>query len=399
MIQGGYAQVPARVTEERGIADDILSSAFGAALEQELSRNRAPGAQAVVRRDGEMLWSACAGRLSLARRGDRLNDKSADDAQYVRYGDRFVIASITKLVIACVAMSLVERGELNLDGTVDQWLPELPNADRTTLRMLLCHGSGLREYFDDNLVQKQFKDNPFRTWSRWEIIDAIVRLGPETEPGEHFAYRNSNYLVAGEILELSTSKSIESLVQDYISRPLDLDTLSFTEEQPGGGRLAAPYDWLPLRCHNLHDSLRHTGGRIPSDAIGEVWTDGGIASSAEDLAAFTEALFSGRLLRDQTVEEMSTPSGYSEAFVARVLQRTLTRTTEGAYGLGVAIEQQGNSRQGGSRLLGHDGMYLGWTSATTYDTRSRVTVTVLTNLASMTIPAQRLEKKLRASLA
>lgn len=328
----------------------------------------------------------------------RRAEEDVDDTRYVDYGDCFVIASVTKLVVACVVMFLVESGELKLDQKIDQWLPELPNADRITVRMLLSHGSGLREYFDDGLVQKQFKDNPFRTWTQREVVDAIVRLGPETEPGERFAYRNSNYLVVGEILELSTGKSIGDLVEDYISHPLGIGTLSFAKGQPGGGRLAAPYGWLPLRSHNPHDSLRDTGGRIPGDALGEVWTDGGIAASAEDLAVFTEASFSGRLLKAQTVEEMSTPPGYSETFIARVLQRALTGTGRGAYGLGVSIEQQGNSRQVDSRMLGHDGMYLGWTSATTYDTSSRVTVTVLTNLAGRTAPAQRLENKLRAAL-
>ncbi len=376
-----------RVVEETGTADDILAPVLRAATERELIRWRVPGAQAVIRRDGETLWSACAGRLKLvARRGN----EAADDTQYIRRSDRFVIASITKLVIACVAMSLVERGELNLDETIDQWLPQLPNADRITLRMLLSHGSGLSEYFKDDWVRRQLKDNPFRIWRRREIVDAIARLGPEAEPGR-FAYGNTNYLVMGEILELSTGKSIGDLVEEHICRPLGLSTLSFTEEHPGGGRLAAPYVWFPI-CNS--DPLRHTGGRIPSDAIGEVWTDGGMAASAEDLATLTEALFSGRLLRARTVEEISTPPGYGETVFAPILRWVLTGAVESAYGLGVVIEQQRDSR-----TLGHDGMYLGWSSATTFDTRSRVTITVLTNLAGMTVPAQRLEKKLRAALA
>lgn len=391
MIRRSPAQA-LQVTKETGAADDALSSALRAALEQELVRNRAPGAQAVVRREGEVLWSACAGRLSLASRG-----AATDEAQHVRPEDRFVIASITKLVVACVVLSLVERGELVIDETIEQWLPGLPNADRITLRMLLSHGSGLSEYFKDEWVRRQIKDNPLRTWCRREIMDAVARLGPEAEPGERFAYRNTNYLVIGEILELSTGKRIGELIEDHVCRPLGLGTLSFTKESPGGGRLAAPYIWQPIRYFNPLDSLKPTGGHIPSDAIGEVWTDGGIASSAEDLAALTEALFNGRLLRAQTVEEMSTPPGYGETFLARVLRLALAGSVESAYGLGVAIEQQRYSRD--SLLVGHDGTYLGWSSTTTYETRSRVTVTVLTNLAGINMPARRLERKLRAALA
>ena len=379
------------MTEERGAADYILSSALRETAKEELTRNRVPGAQVVLRRNGEVLWSACFGRLRLPayRRAE-----AAGDDQYAKPGDRFLIASVTKLVVACVAMYLVECGELNLNETIDRWLPELPNADRITLRMLLSHGSGLPEYANDYWLNRQYEHNPFRTWRRREVLDAIARLGPEAEPGERFAYTNSNYIVMGEILELYTGKSIGNLVEDYISRPLGLGTLSFSEEQPGGERLATPYEWLSFRRHNPYDSLRHTGGRIPGDALGEVWTDGGIMASAEDLAVFTEALFSGRLLRAQTVEEMSTPPGYGETLIRRMLRLVSPGESENAYGLGVAIE-----RQGDSSLLWHDGEYLGWTSATTYDTRSRVTVTVLTNLAGRTAPAQRLEKRLRAVLA
>ena len=376
---------------EEGTADYILSSALRTATEEELTRNRVPGAQVVLRRNEEVLWSACFGRLKLAARRDA---EATDDNQHVKLNDRFVIASVTKLVVACVAMSLVECGELNLDETVDRWLPELPNAGRITLRMLLSHGSGLGEYGCDDWLRRQYKDNYSRTWTRREVLNAIVRLGPEAEPGERFTYTNSNYIVIGEILELSTGKSIGTLVEEYIRRPLGLGTLSFSEEQPGGGRLAAPYEWLSFRRHNPYDALRHMGWRIPGDALGEEWTDGGIMASAEDLAVFTEALFSGRLLRAQTVEEMSTPPGYGETLIRRMLRLVSPGESENAYGLGVAIE-----RQGDSSLLWHDGMYLGWTSATTYDTRSRVTVTVLTNLAGRTAPAQRLEKRLRAVLA
>jgi D-alanyl-D-alanine carboxypeptidase len=339
-------------------------------------------------REGELLWSACAGRVRLPAQGD---PGAGSEAEHVAWDDRFVIASVTKLVVSCVALSLAERGELDLDQAIERWLPELPNADRITIRMLLSHGSGLREYFKDSWIREQMKDNPLQHWSRIEVIDAIARLGAEAQPGERFAYRNSNYLAVGEILELSTGKTIGQLVEEYVSLPLDLETLSFTEEHPGAGSRAQPYVWRPRR---LADPLQRTGGRIPSDAMGEVWTDGGIAASAEDLAALTDALFGGRLLQASSVEEMSTLPGYGESTFIRLLRVALPRTADIGYGLGMTIEERGDRR-----LLGHNGMYLGWSAVTTFDTRSRLTVTVLTNLLGVPVPAERLEKKLRASLA
>lgn len=71
----------------------------------------------------------------------------------------------------------------------------------------------------------------------------------------------------------------------------------------------------------------------------------------------------------------------------------MTSAPTGGYGLGVAVWERR-----GARLLGHNGMYLGWTSMTTFDPRSRVTVSVLTNLAGRSAPAERVEDALRGML-
>lgn len=370
-----------------GAADRTLSSRLRSALERGLYDTGTPGAQVAVRRDGQTLWSACAGRL-------RLDRTRGEEPENVERNDRFVIASVTKLVVSCVTLSLVERGELDLEQTVDRWLPGLPNSDGITVRMLLGHGSGLREYFEDKLVRRRLKTNPLRHWDRQEILDAVYRLGPEAGPGERFAYRNTNYIVVGETLERCTGKRIGDLVRDHVSRPLGLETLSFSGEEPenpGGGRLASPYTWRPF---GLSDPLRLTGGLVPSDAVGEVWSDGGVSASAEDVAALTDELFGGRLLRPRTVRELVTPLGYKKTLPAKALDLAISGADSDAYGLGVVVEQRG-----GRRLLGHDGLYLGWSSATTFEPRSRLTITALTNLVSPRVPARVLENRLRTALS
>ena len=333
----------------------MFPGALRAAMKREIDRIRTPGAQAAVRRNGTLLWSASAGCLEL----------TGCDKETLG-GDRFLIASATKLVVACVAMSMVARGELNLDEPIRKWLPDLPNAGRITLRMLLGHTSGLPEYFEDKLLARRLRREPFYPWTRREVLEAVRRLGAETKPGERYAYRNSNYVALGEILELCAGKSLESLVRERIAELLGLRTLSFGENYPEGSRVASPHVTVLGR---VFDPLSRTGGEIPSHAAGEVWADGGIAASADDLAAFTEALFGGGLLRQETVEAMTAPN---------------ERAPRGSYGLGVGVWEYK-----GARLLGHNGMYLGWSSITTFDTRSRATVSVLTNLAGINVPAER----------
>lgn len=342
-----------------------------------------PGAQVAVRREGDVLWSACAGRPRLASGLARADDPVAPE-------DRFVVASVTKLVVACTALSLAEDRDLPLDEPVERWLPELPQSDRLTLRTLLGHRSGLREYFADERIRRKMRHDPSAAWSRGELLEAVAELGGEEAPGQRFAYRNSNYIAVGEILARFSGQTVEELVQERISRPLGLETLSFAGDEHPRGRLASPHKRRFVRAIDL---LPRTNNTLPSHTVGEVWTDGGIATSAEDLAMLTEALFEGRLLSPATVDDMtrrSTSRGSAGGGVLGVLRTIYMGRGQHSYGLGVAVEGRG-----AVTTFGHEGMYYGWSAVATFDPHTRVTIAVATNLAAIPVPAERLERALR----
>ncbi len=229
---------------------------------------------------------------------------------------------------------------------------------------------------------------------RTELLDVVGRLGSESAPDQGFAYRNTNYLAIGEILERCSGQTVGELVEERVSRPLGLKTLSFAGDQSGVGRLASPHE---RRLTHAVDLLSRTDERLPSHAIGEVWTDGGLACSAEDLATLTEALFEGRLLRKETVEDMTrrfTSRGSAVGGILGALQAIYLGPAQRSYGLGVAIEQRATTT-----TFGHEGMYYGWSATTTYDPRTRVTIAVLTNLATIPVPAERLERSLRKAMS
>ncbi|HEY8583847.1 MAG TPA: serine hydrolase domain-containing protein, partial [Capillimicrobium sp.] len=193
-----------------------------------------PHAQAAVVRDGRVVWSG-------ATRGTRADD-------------RLVVASVTKMVVAALALRLADEGALTLDDPVDRWVDGVPNGDRITVRMLLAHRSGLREYFGDAAIRRALRDATHR-WTRAEVVDAIRRGRPQAEPGGAFAYRNTNYVLLGEVLERAAGVDVETLLQRELAVPLGLPSLSFAVGAPGGGRLL--------------------GAPLPADVIGPVWTDGG----------------------------------------------------------------------------------------------------------------------------
>ncbi len=332
------------------------------AVSKALARARPPGAQIAVRRRGVLVWAACAGRV------DRTDPVAATD--------RFVLASATKLATSCLVALLAERGALDLDTPVRPWLPELPNADRLTPRLLLAHRSGLREYASDRAIARRLNGGaPDYPWSRGELIEAIARLGPEREPDERFAYRNSNYIVAAELAERAGGDDFATLLDALIAGPLGLPGFSCAASV-GGARLATPHVALLGRPVDL---LAVTGGVVPTDALGPVWGDGGIASSAQDLARFTEALFTGELVSTQTLGAM--------------VSRRSRLGRKAGYGLGVTISQVP-----GAVVAGHDGWYFGWTSSTGIDDATATTVAVVTNLGGPTVPAARIANAARSAL-
>ncbi len=190
-----------------GLVVDFGSDRLRTAVAAALARTRAPGAQVVVRRRGELLWAARTAGVAAT--------------------DRFVLASTTKPVVATLLCMLGERGALDLDAPVSTWLPGLPPA--LTPRLLLAHRSGLRDYTKDRRIARRMNGgDPAYAWTRGELIDAIVRAGAEREPDRRFAYRNGNYVIAAEIAERAGGRDIGALLDELIARPLGLETMSFS---------------------------------------------------------------------------------------------------------------------------------------------------------------------------
>ena len=116
--------------------------------------------------------------------------------------------------------------------------------------------------------------------------------------------------------------------------------------------------------------VQTTGGRVPNDAIGPVWGDGGIAASAGDLARFTEALLLGDLVTPRRLREVVTPG---------------PRRRLPSYGLELILR-----RDGDAVVAGHDGLYFGWTASTSTDDATGTTVSAVANLAGPRLAGPRL---------
>ncbi|MEO5899153.1 MAG: serine hydrolase domain-containing protein [Ilumatobacteraceae bacterium] len=249
-------------------------------------------------------------------------------------GATFRIASMTKPYTATVVLQLVEEGILHLDDTVEQWLPGIvANGDEINIRELLHHTSGVADYFDDPAVLQPYLEGDFEhVWTPRELVEVADDLGSTSPPGSEWRYSNTNYAIAGLIVEAASGHSLGDEMQARIFDELGLEHTTFATSTAFDAHMARGY---------------LLGGDAPIDSTGVYpfpWGAGNIVSDAADATTFYSALLSGDLL--------------SPSMLAQMLPAT---DDDVMYGLGVMAW-----RFPCGVAYGHDGGFAG------YSTRSLV---------------------------
>jgi CubicO group peptidase (beta-lactamase class C family) len=134
---------------------------------------------------------------------------------------RFHIASLTKMIIAMAALTLVDEGRIELDPRPAKYLPSLSALDeRITLHHLLAHTSGVSDVYDDS-------PNPHfeALKAKKEGMSLLAYLAGQRqlfEPGERWSYSSTGYLLVGYVLEEVTGTTFERLLCDRVLAPLDM---------------------------------------------------------------------------------------------------------------------------------------------------------------------------------
>jgi D-alanyl-D-alanine carboxypeptidase len=297
----------------------------------------APGASAAVVDDGVLVWAGVAGERRLG-------------GEPVTSSTRFVTASAGKTVTAAMVLLLAEGGELSLGDRVSEYVRGIPGGGRVRIRNLLEHSSGLPDYLSRPEIWRLIQSDPAHEWTRAELFDDLGRL--RFRPGSRVSYSNTNFIVLGAVIEEVTGGPIEETFRSLIAVPLGLADSSWLYDPGLFDHGAHPY--RERRDGELTDAW--DDGFVSTDFVGEVWTDGGLATTGADLARFANALVVGPLLGTKA-------------------RRQLLRFRERGYGRGIF-------RYGfdGHRIVGHDGLYEGFTAQHWTDPASGVTIAVMTNL-------------------
>lgn len=195
--------------------------------------------------------------------------------------DRFRIGSITKTFVAAVVFQLVDERVLSLDGPVSNYVDGLARGDEITIRHLLNHTSGLKEYSQDSEVQASTDT----LWTDEELIALVAAEELVAEPGATWSYANTNYVLLGLIIDSATGVAWDTHVQDRLLEPLGLDQT----HAPGAG--GSWTDTVP----GYVGSVDYTDSVHPS----VVGAAGAMESTAGDLLLWGEAYMGGQFLSEE----------------------------------------------------------------------------------------------------
>ena len=202
--------------------------------------------------------------------------------------------------MATVVLQLVARHLLSLRETVAQWLPGLvPNGASITLRELLQHSSGIYSYTNDPGFQQALVTDPTRVWRPKELVRIAAAHPSLFAPGTSFAYSNTDYVLLGMIIQVATGHSVDHELRILIFKPLGLRDTYFPYADP---HLRKPY------AHGYLLNQPGATGPVDSTVISPSWLGaaGGMVSTAPDLARFSTALLTGKLLPAAQLQQMMT---------------------------------------------------------------------------------------------
>ena len=195
------------------------------------------------------------------------------------------IRSVTKSFTVTLILQLVDEGKISLDDTIDQWVPDVPNGDRITLRQLADMSSGVPEYTTRAWIE-DFVADPSRGFTTQELIEYAVAEPAQFEPGAKKVYVNTSTLLLGEVVTAEYGQPFDQVVSEQILQPLGLSDTEYVTT-PDGWSGPHPTGYQPDDSGSLEAQPNNFTVFGPAGAM---------TSTLTDLCAWGDALGSGALL-------------------------------------------------------------------------------------------------------
>jgi D-alanyl-D-alanine carboxypeptidase len=319
-------------------------------LKSEMVKRHIPGVSVAIIREG---------RVILAREYGQANVELSTP---VTHKSVFKLASVTKPFTATAIMMLVEEGKIALDGRIAEYLPDLPlQWHKVTIRQALSHTSGLADYLRA----------PGWSWrNSWrldltpsEFLELTSAAPILFAPGEGIRYSNTGYYLLGMLIEKVSGKAYAEFLRERIFQPL--------------GMSATRRDTAGIVANRVSGYVFRNGALQNAEYTSETWaySEGGLISTALDLAKWEAALYTEKLVTRASLEQMWTPTKLKDGRLAIIGDNGAGKPNY--YGLGWYI-----SEYKGHKLILHPGNKPGFSSAFTRFVDDKLTVILLCNSSS-----------------
>ncbi|WP_374440973.1 serine hydrolase domain-containing protein [Epilithonimonas sp.] len=281
------------------------------------------------------------GSLSIFKNGKEIYSRSFGQDQLPNVESNaetgYQIGSISKFFTSVMLMQLAEKGKLSIDDKLSKYYPDIPNAEKISLKTMLNHTSGLGDYVGENyqwLFKKYVGDKA--------ILDTIKTQGVLFQPGEKTRYSNSAYYLLSRILEKVAKKPYNVLLRENITSKIGMkNTFSVLDDPKNIFRSYKNQNdkWIETEDFDFHNCV----------GLGD------ITSTAKDLNLFVNALFNNKLVSRETLEKM-------------------LPLTDKPFGLGIMSVPFYNQIS-----YGHGGDTAGTHSITSYNPKDDYSVSLLIN--------------------
>ncbi len=319
--------------------DPALKASIGRVAAEVLEETGVPSASVAVIQHGKLVYTQAYGDARLA----------TDSAPAILATPemRYSIGSISKQFTAAAILMLQEQGKLRLDDAVGEYIAGLTRGNEVTIREVLSHTSGYQDYWPEDYVMTPM----LQPTTPQEILDTWAKKPLDFEPGTQWQYSNTNYVIAGRIVEIVSGEPLFDFLTQRIFRPLGMGSVWNSDERKLTQADATAYYRRAL------GPLRPA----PKEGRGWMFAAGELAMTAHDLALWDESLIAQLLLKPESYKEMFTEVKLKNGGVTH-------------YGLGVEVRERD-----GHRSIEHSGEVSGFVSDNEVLIDDGAAVAVLTN--------------------
>jgi len=354
-----------------------VKAEIAAAAKQDVDSGRVAGAAVAVLHNGQLVFAKGYGRANLEL-GTPVSATTV-----------FRIGSLTKQFTAAGVLLLAEQGKLKIDDKLSLYLPNFPRANDVTLRDLLNHTSGIHNFTEGPVIDKISASGA----TVQQLVADIAGQSPlyDFEPGKGWWYSNSNYALLGAVIEKVTGETWAAFMKAEIFDKLGMTHTAADDARDVVRGRASGYSLIGAAPGKFRNA-EFTDMSVPYAA-------GALRSTAEDMARWNAALFSGKLLKPESLKEMLAPgrlrSGEEDqtaiAWPGGKSFPPPTGYVPGPYSFGLS-----HYSQDGRQIIGHDGSIAGFDAVMQTYVDEGLTIIVLTNTNGAAHP---LEAKVARILA